>query len=68
MTFTLDAATSSVDAMAEGPPPASAPSRGEDAARHARRFGVAAPRPAPANWRGCGYRRAWTTANGGRAA
>jgi hypothetical protein len=32
-----------------------------------RHIGEDAPRPAPANWRGCGYRRTWATQNGGRA-
>jgi len=32
-----------------------------------RLLGEGAPRPAPANWRGCGYRRLRTTLNGGRA-
>ncbi len=48
--------------------PGDAPAAALDGpARPSRVFDASALRPAPANWRGCGYRRTRTTQNGGRA-
>ena len=66
MSSSFNATTGRMDAQAEATPPV--PTRGVADAPPPRRFGASAPRPAPANWRGCGYRRPWKTPNGGRAA
>lgn len=68
MISSLNAATSPVDAQ-EGAMPLGAVSPHRDGA--VLWFGEddeTGPRPAPANWRGCGYRRRRTTLNGGRTA
>jgi len=57
-----------VDAQADLPPPISAPAGPQDAAAATVMFDARAPRPAPANWRGCGFRRVHATRSGGRAA
>ncbi len=70
MTSSLNAATGLADAKADSPPPPGATSSRDEGvtALSSRLVGEAALRPAPANWRGCGYRRPWATLHGGRAA
>jgi hypothetical protein len=67
MSSSLNAATGQMDAPADIPPPATSSTGLESLSRPAPLFDAAALRPAPANWRGCGFRRPWTTPNGGRA-
>ena len=67
MISSVNAASSAVDAQTDGPPSSNvAPARSEDP--RTRLTGERAPRPAPANWRGCGFRRSWLRPAGGRAA
>ena len=68
MISSLNAETGLVDAQDDAAPlGARSPYRGGEVLwlREADETGA---RPAPANWRGCGYRRRRTTLNGGRAA
>jgi hypothetical protein len=68
MNSSLNAASGALDAPAADPTLSAAATQGDDEPPALSRLGETAPRPAPANWRGCGYRRSRTTRNGGRAA